>query len=533
MKKNLKTLKVVFIISVVLLSFIACDKDYNTIGSDIIGDKNFITSSALFSATSYNKKLSPVQTNNLPSNLLGFHNDPVYGSTNANIVTQLLPQVYSIDFGENPAVDSVILSIPYYSKVSADSPDSDGNPLYSISDSLFGDSPIKLSVYRTNYFLRNYDPESEFNDPQYYYSDANSTIDFDSHVIDTLYENESFIPSSDAIPIYGLNTTTNEYEEKERLAPAFRVKLDSIYWKEVIIDKQDDPELSNQNNFVNYFRSLYFKAEPLSTEGNMIMLNMATTSANITIYYSKDSEITDGERITGTYTMTFGGIRFNTLENNFDVTLEDGDSDLGDEKLYLKGGEGSMAIIDLFGNTDLEGGINISEQLEEFKSHKDEWLINEANLVFYEDESMYSPNEDYHKYDRVYLYDVKNNNPILDYFIDPTVNESNPVNSRVLHLGLRLNDEDGAPYRFKLKITEYINNILLKDSTNTRLGLVLSTNINTIQNSKIKGAEDENATAVPSASVLSPKGTILYGSNENVPENKRVHLEIFYTEPSN
>ena len=312
MKKNLKALKVVFIISVVLLSFIACDKDYNTIGSDIIGGKNFETSVAVFNATSYNKKLNPVQTSNLPSNLLGFHNDPVYGTTTANIVSQLTPQVYSIDFGENPAVDSVILSIPYYSKVAADSPDEDGNTLYSISDSLYGESPIKLSVYRTDYFLRNYDPGSEFDDPLYYYSDANSTIDFDSHVIDTLYENPLFTPSSDAIPIFEINESTGVYEEKERLAPALRVQLDADYWKEVIIDKQDDAELSNQNNFLNYFRSLYFKAEALSAEGNIILLNMASTSANITIYYSKDSVITDGERDTGTYTMTFGGIRFNT-----------------------------------------------------------------------------------------------------------------------------------------------------------------------------------------------------------------------------
>lgn len=532
MKKNLKALKLIFVVLLVTLSFIACDKDYNTIGSDVIGGKNFVTSSAIYSATSYNKRLDPVQTNNLPSNLLGFHNDPIYGGTTANIVTQLLPQTYSADFGDNVEVDSVILSIPYYSKVSEDSPDEDGNALYSISDSLYGDSPVKLSVFRTDYFLRNYDPESEFNDPQYYYSDANSTINFDNHVIDLLYENPLFVPSSEAIPIFEINESTGVYEQKERLAPALRVHLNVDYWKEVIIDKQDDAELSNQNNFTNYFRSLYFKAEALSAEGSMIMLNMASASANITIYYSKDSLITDGERDTGTYTMTFGGIRLNTLENNFGITLEDGDSDLGDEKLYLKGGEGSIALIDLFGNTDLDGN-SISDQLEEFQSHKDDWLINEANLVFYEDESMYSPNDDYHKYDRVYLYDTKNNNPVLDYFIDPTANETNPINSRVVHLGQRLNEDDGTPYRFKLRITEYINNILLKDSTNTRLGLVLSTNVNTIQNSKIKGAEDENVIVVPSASILSPKGTILYGSNENIPENKRVYLEIFYTEPAN
>ena len=61
-------------------------------------------------------------------------------------------------------------------------------------------------------------------------------------------------------------------------------------------------------------------------------------------------------------------------------------------------------------------GNDIPDELEEFKSHKDDWLINEANLVFYEDEDMYTPEDDYHKYDRVYLYDAKNNNPVIDYF---------------------------------------------------------------------------------------------------------------------
>ena len=32
---------------------------------------------------------------------------------------------------------------------------------------------------------------------------------------------------------------------------------------------------------------------------------------------------------------------------------------------------------------------------------------------------------------------------------------------------------------------------------------------------------------------MSPKGTVLHGSNINVPEEKRVQLEIFYTEPEN
>jgi hypothetical protein len=409
----------------------------------------------------------------------------------------------------------------------------DGNTLYSISDSLYGNLPIKLTVFRTDYYLRDYDPNSEFEDQQYYYSNANSTINFDSHIVETLFTDESFLPSSDAITLYEINESTGEFEEKERLTPGLRIKsTDLDYWKETIINKAGTAELSNQNNFTDYFRSVYFKAEVITPDGNMILLNMGSTTTSITIHYSKDSAVTDDQRETDSYTMLLGsGVRLNTFENTFNIPIEDGDASLGDEKLYLKGGEGSMAIIDLFGNTDADGN-GISDEFEEFKTHKDDWLINQANLIFYEDETMTTPNEDFHAYDRVYLFDVKNNRPVRDYFFDFSANDNDPFNSRVIHLGQRLPAET-SPKRFKIRITEYVNNLLKNDSTNTKLGLVLSTNVNIVQNTKVLNGENQDVDVVPAGSTLSPKGTILYGSNSNVPEEKRVQLEIFYSEPTN
>jgi len=533
MKKIIKAHKLICVIMLLAIMVIACEKDYNTIGSDIAGNKNFITANDSFTATAYNKKMDPIQTNGLPSNLIGIYNDPVYGSTTASIVTQLIPQTYPDSFGENVVVDSVVLSIPYYNKTSGDSPDDDGNILYDISDSLYGDSPIKLSVFRSDYYLRNYDPNSEFESPQYYYSNSNSTIDFDSHIVDdVLYEDEIFFPSSRGVILTEFNDETEVYDVTERLTPRLRVHLDKDYWKEVIIDKAGQPELSNPNNFTDYFRGVYFKAEAINPDGNMILLNMGSTSSNITIYYTKDSEFTEGERETSFYTMLFtSGIRLNTFENTFNINLEDGDANLGDEKLYLKGGEGSMAIIDIFGNTDSDDN-GISDEFEEFRTHKDNWLINEAYMIFYEDETMASPTEDFHKYDRVYLFDVKNNRPLKDYFFDPTANDADAFSSRIIHLGQRL-PEESSPKRFKIRITEYVTNLLQNDSTNTRLGLVLSTNVNIVQNTKVLNGEDQDLDVVPAGSTLSPKGTILYGSNSNVPEEKRVRLEIYYTEPTN
>ena len=130
MKKIFKALKITSITALVLFAFIACDKDFNTLGSDIIGEKNFNTESQLFSAISYNKKLNPVQTNGLPSNLLGVYNDPVYGQTTANIVTQVTPTIFDPIFGENPQIEEVVLTIPYFSRVTGT--DDEGNTVYTI-----------------------------------------------------------------------------------------------------------------------------------------------------------------------------------------------------------------------------------------------------------------------------------------------------------------------------------------------------------------------------------------------------------------
>ncbi|MCB0400041.1 MAG: DUF4270 family protein, partial [Winogradskyella sp.] len=84
--------------------------------------------------------------------------------------------------------------------------------------------------------------------------------------------------------------------------------------------------------------------------------------------------------------------------------------------------------------------------------------------------------------------------------------------------------------KYKFRITEHINNLLLNDSTNVELGLAVSLNVNLeeqfIQNQTLT-ADNPNL-SVPISSVLSPKGTVLHGNNTS-DLSKRVYLEIYYT----
>ena len=129
-----------------------------------------------------------------------------------------------------------------------------------------------------------------------------------------------------------------------------------------------------------------------------------------------------------------------------------------------------------------------------------------------------------------FKYDMNNNIPLADYFFDAE-NTFQPEFSRISHLGPleRENDEaNGAGIRYKIKITEHLNNILLRDSTNVKLGLAVSGNINLESNTLQKDLLSENDNdKVPSSSIVSPRGTVLYGNN-TLDEDKKLYLEVFF-----
>lgn len=532
MKKKYIALKNFALATLLISSFIACDKNFANLDSDIINHDNavhFNTDSTFFDAVTFNKKLDPVQTNGLPVNLLGIYNDPLYGTTTANVVTQITPSVFGSTFGENAVLDSVVLTIPYFS-TSLEVADS-GETLYKL-DSVYGSAPIKLSIYESNYFLRDYDPNSSIGTGQKYYSDGSTGEDqiSDSQLEGSLlFETDDFTPSEKEIQL--LDSVGGTIST--RLAPSFRVKLDSLFWQQKILDKGGEPELSNANNFKNYFRGLYFKAESTSSDGNTTLLNFADTNANITLYYSYDSTVEGEGRLSTTYILTFSGNRVNLL-SPITFSIPGGDEVNGDEKLYLKGGQGSLAVINLFDGTivDPDTGLEVP-QLEYFKAKKGKWLINEANLVFYVDQDLVG---DLKEPDRIFLYDIDNGTPLEDFSLDLD-NTTTPINSKITHLG-RLERVDGDPnglgIKYRLKITQHISNILLNDSTNVRLGLAVSANVNLEGSSSQPSVltSDTLVNKVPISSIVTPEGTVLYGNN-TTNEDKKVYLEIFYTEPKN
>ena len=108
-------LRPILIVGLITIIFASCDKDFNELGTDIVGDDHFgFDVDSTLTVKAYNQKLGPIASNNLPINPLGFYSNPAFGTTQANFVTQVELSTLNPVFNNTAVIDSVILDIPYF-----------------------------------------------------------------------------------------------------------------------------------------------------------------------------------------------------------------------------------------------------------------------------------------------------------------------------------------------------------------------------------------------------------------------------------
>ncbi|MDB2355169.1 DUF4270 domain-containing protein [Flavobacteriaceae bacterium] len=551
--KNIKFLSVFFIIFIY-----SCDKDFTSIDSDVISAENainFNTSSIDYPIVASNLRLNPVKSNNLPSFMLGYNNNPFYGESKASFLGQVVPAEFSPSFGENVVLDSVVLTIPYFSRGVETS--EEGDITYEI-DSVYGSTATKLYVYKSNFYLRDFNPSGDFSDSQNYYSNGalsnSESINQAEIEAELLYESgilgdgsDDFIPSSERIDLTSLDSLGETYVSSS-IAPAIRLKLNNPndnFWQSLFFENEGNPELINPNTFKEFFRGLYIKADGVNSDGSMMLLNFASSNTKLTIHYtsetSTDSDTDSGGTSTETissqneYVLNFTDNLVNIYENNFQVDVSNSNIVDGDERIYLKGGEGYMSTVDLFGGDIQDENGEMVNAFEHFKnSFYDEEneiankIINEAYIEFFVDQTQDIGSEP----DRIYLYNFEQNTALIDYFLDQSVS-STTINAKINHLEPLTRDGDsitGEGVKYKIRITEHLNNLILRDSTNAKLALVVTSNVGSIDNFSILNSGEEDRD-FPSGAILTPKGTVLHGSqSEDI--DKRPRIKIYYTDPN-
>jgi len=549
-----------FLIIVSCISLASCDDDFNETGSGVIGGDihNNITRLEA-SVIAYDKATGPVQTNNLDLNLLGVYDNPVFGKTTAHYVTQVQLDAENPTFS-TPVIDSVWLYIPYYSSLTET--DADGHSTYTI-DSIYGDTinKFRLRIKESGYFLRDADASSGGAEGQEYYSTDKPLIDAYAGTSLLADGAESIEFRYSAAEIRRTATYTDENDEEQPLhenaevelkAPGMFIYLNKDYFQQKILEAGSG-NLVNNNVFRNYMRGLYFEVEQMGNQSVMGVPRFKDGEIKI-VYRQNDLDSNGNTQVDpdtgGTLQeakellISLGGNSLNLLQNNtnnaqaYEAALAATNTTEGDEKLYIKGGEGSMAFIDILS----------PEQIAQLQT--EEAMINEANLVFYVDRSAMGITGTSGRQAieplRVYLYDVNNKRPLYDYTYSDLTTSLNTKYNKYVHGGIAELGADGRTIRYKIRITNHVNNIITKDSTNVKLALVVTENITETGNAALKNPFTEQVNyarpgvdpasadvkVLPVASVTHPFGIILYGTNPAVPEEKRAKLEIFYTKPN-
>ena len=604
----LSLIKPILATSVIIICFfLSCDKDYHSVGVDLLTKTSLKTSSFRAPVYAYQKKLNYFQTDGLPLGQLGKIQIPGFGVSKASITSQLRYSGVPV-FGnytqeaeddndnpvvidENEKVTAVYLDIPFFNNIDdadqdgvidifdadakdpesdtdgdglsdieerrlnlnplSDDSDNDGildlidtdsssydyeNKIYEI-DSIFGNraATFNMKVYELTHFLSPLDPLQNFERNKQYYSNTD-------------FFEQGFVGAKLCDTRYNLNFDELRFNYKEddpetedvderskvqtRLSPRIRVPLDIDFFQTKIIDNEGRDPLSNYENFTRFFKGIVIRADNFSDDLYMLL---DINNANIKIEYDYNFNNLNGtldntsddviEINSKVFSLSFNGIRFNTL-NHLDVSgeiekeVQLGQNNIPSKKSYLNG-NGYFSTIKLFDKQDSQ-----NELLNDLRKNK--WLVSEANLFLYVDQDHYiSSNLDI--IERLYLFNYSNGSPIIDFTLDNSVNSNQKNRDKYIYGGFLEYDDNDRPYRYKFRITNHVNRLIRKDSTNYTIAISPANGINSIAYKRAQtfGQEFIN---YPSISILSPLGVVLHGSGGEEIDSSKIELEIFYTE---
>lgn len=407
-------------------------------------------------------------------------------------------------------------------------------PIVRDLDSIYGDrsQTFTLKVEQSTYFLEDLDPQSGFTDLPSNFSNVSLTPQFSGAL---LFEGETIITDRDIITFNEDDPDTEDDESitiAERLAPGVIVELDSLFFQRNILDKEGSLELLSNSNFKNFFRGLHLSLSPAAQKELMMLLDLSR--ARITIFYEYDRKNADDEiykeksqydmrLLRGGGPQPVIGSAVNTIvKTGYPAEVQEAlSSSTNATRIYLKGGAGTYAELDLF---DQLGGGEIINDIKQKK-----WIINAAYLVLHVDRERLDEAGGVVEPPRLYLYNAENNRPLYNPVTEIT-NADSPFGVYLNYDGF-LKKDGNLGQKYSINITEHINNIIVRDSANARLGLTLTPDL------RIGGVADvlladgaETKKKLPVSGNLCPLGTVLIGSDVAADNPSKLSLEIYYTE---
>lgn len=244
--------------SLVLAFFVllSCEKETDGLGSNVVDGEGFDSGIlADIGVTAFSKPRDSIFTFQATRFVVGQSSDADFGDVSASVYTQLRPELTAPDFGPNPRIDSVVMTLVYE------------DPPFTANFS----EPLTFEVHRLTEVIDRDELHTNLR-----------TLDVESEALGTT----TVIPNFRRASPPGDTTGINEI-------PPLRISLDNDYFDNLILQPSiaGTSELDNIENFLEYFKGLRIR----TTAGDgFVYFNSFSTETAIRIYYSNDDTLETG-----------------------------------------------------------------------------------------------------------------------------------------------------------------------------------------------------------------------------------------------
>ena len=352
-KKQMNKIK--SILSVFLFGglMVSCNSDADDLGKNLFDGNSVTGNQVSYDLVVYNiNNGDAVRADSyaLQRAILGAFTEGQFGMQKSAYVTQVRLSKYAPDFGTNPVVDSVVLEI---------------KPQYDATTKTVTTTDVTHGGQAAKQALTKYEAVK--------YGNPAATMNIDVHEIATDLgavgtEKLSNSPvATSGLPLgtkvfsgnvyaVSINKTSDNTALLTREA-GVRIQLDKNYFRDKIANKSGATELSNESNFINYFKGLKISVR----ENDGYLINFAPNEVTMTMYYRSGGKSNTFSFDLGSSNVHFSQISYNR-SSTFNTVMAGINSTNGDPLLYMQGMGGPGAGIKL-------NGAGVSDLKRLYKEH--------------------------------------------------------------------------------------------------------------------------------------------------------------------
>ena len=352
-KKQMNKIK--SILSVFLFGglMVSCNSDADDLGKNLFDGNSVTGNQVSYDLVAYNiNNGDAVRADSyaLQRATLGAFTEGQFGMQKSAYVTQVRLSKYAPDFGTNPVVDSVVLEI---------------KPQYDATTKTVTTTDVTHGGQAAKQALTKYEAVK--------YGNPAATMNIDVHEIATDLgavgtEKLSNSPvATSGLPLgtkvfsgnvyaVSINKTSDNTALLTREA-GVRIQLDKNYFRDKIANKSGATELSNESNFINYFKGLKISVR----ENDGYLINFAPNEVTMTMYYRSGGKSNTFSFDLGSSNVHFSQISYNR-SSTFNTVMAGINSTNGDPLLYMQGMGGPGAGIKL-------NGAGVSDLKRLYKEH--------------------------------------------------------------------------------------------------------------------------------------------------------------------